>query len=172
MWSGDQQIAGTTMLLKPEMEKSMSSSSTTWYSNKNYGPHQSILEQDWTLNLRTWLAVMYNSRLYTVPCQAVFEKAPVTLTIFLFKENMRYNLRMYWKRATRNSVSLLCPDQEYLIAGITDQVMICNKRKKEWMNEIWEITVRQKVKFPSTHEYDTDFYGVLKDILRSTTFTF
>lgn len=44
---------------------------------------------------RTWLAIMYNSRLYAAPCQAVFEKAPVTLIILLFKENMRYNLRIY-----------------------------------------------------------------------------
>jgi hypothetical protein len=73
---------------------------------------------------------MYNSRLYAAPCQAVFAKAPVILTILSFKEKMRYNLRIYWKKATRSSMSLPCSDEEYLIAGITDQTMICKKEEK------------------------------------------
>jgi hypothetical protein len=103
---------------------------------------------------------MYNSRLDTAPCQAVFEKAPVTLTILLFKETMRYNLRMYWKRATRNSISLLWPDQEYLIAGITDQVMICNKRNKEMSDniQVWsEISFNSQI-------WHMKLYGVIQDV--------
>lgn len=79
----------------------------------------------------TWLAIMYNRRLYAAPCQAVFAKTPVILIILLFKEIMRYNLMIYWKRAIRSSMSLPCSDDEYLIAGITDQIMICKKEKKK-----------------------------------------
>jgi hypothetical protein len=96
---------------------------------------------------------MYKSRLDTAPCQAVFEKAPVTLTILLFKETIRYNLRMYCKSATRKSVSLLCPDQEYLIAGITDQVMICIKRTKEMSDES-----KYGMMFPSTFSKNKVFF--------------
>lgn len=73
---------------------------------------------------------MYNRRLYAAPCQAVFAKTPVILTILLFKETIRYNLMTYWKRAIRSSMSLPCSDDEYLIAGITDQIMICKKGKR------------------------------------------
>jgi hypothetical protein len=67
---------------------------------------------------------------------------------------------MYWKSATRKSVSLLCPDQEYLIAGITDQVMICIKRTKEMSDEskVWNdvsFNILEKQSFLSTHEYGT-----------------
>lgn len=47
------------------------------------------------IRLHTWLASMYNNRLYAAPAQAVFVTTPVALIISELNGKIKYNLGTY-----------------------------------------------------------------------------
>lgn len=57
--------------------------------------------------LHTWLASIYNSRLYAAPAQAVLVTNPVALIIWELKGKIRYSLGTYWIRTISAKALLL-----------------------------------------------------------------
>lgn len=79
------------------------------------------------IELQTWLANMYNNRLYAAPAQAVFVTTPVAFIICELKGKIRYNLGMYWSRTINARALFLWSVRELLVAGMTNHMTICIK---------------------------------------------
>ena len=95
----------------------------------------------------TWLANIYNRRLYAAPAQAVFVTTPVALIIWELNGKIRYNLGTYWSKTISTRALLVWSAWELLIAGITNHMTICGGKKKGRKNQlrIWTSTQLYKL---------------------------
>ena len=119
-----------TVLLKIEIvfNKGKKKKTLPWLDQQGVGGERgriTIRGSQKKKRLHTWLANMYNSRLYAAPAQAVLVTTPVALIICELNGKIRYNLGTYWSRTISARALFLWSGWDLLVAGIINQMTIC-----------------------------------------------